>query len=82
MRKFILTLVLIGSIISMIVSVLIVDWYLFTTSIVSIAVVLTLFDLDVKIHHLYKEIYAVRSSLRKNRENKPVNNKYRGYEDK
>lgn len=82
MRKFILIIVLISSVLTLIVGILNINLYLILTSVVAIAVVLTLFDLDAKINHLNRELYRVRTKLRKRGENLPVNDKYRGYEDK
>ena len=65
MRKFILIIVLLSSLWTLVVGVINIDVYLIIASVVSIALILTLFDHEAKLKHLYTEMNAIEKRMRK-----------------
>ena len=65
MRKFILITVMLSSLWTLGVGVINADLYLILASIVSIALILTLFDHEAKLKYLYSEINDIEKRMRK-----------------
>ena len=65
MRKFILITVMLSSLWTLGVGVINADLYLILASIVSIALILTLFDHEAKQKYLYSEINDIENRMRK-----------------